>query len=77
MHEQQVSVNAAISSLTLSKVIDKNSIVIGVIYNDLICIQNDNHYFEYCIACVAHALATETNFAINIQLTRSRDYTYR
>ena len=47
------------------------------LYASLPCIQNANRYFEYCISSVAYALATETNFAINIQLTNSRDYTYR
>ena len=52
------------------KVIGKKSL--GFDFN-----QNTNQYFEYCIASVAHALATETDFAFKIQLTKSRDYTYR
>ena len=47
------------------------------LYASLPCIQNANQYFEFCIASVVHVLETETNFAIKIQLTRSRDCTYR
>jgi len=51
------------------------ALFIMTLYASLPCIQNDNYCFEYCIACVANALATETYLAINIKLTKSRDYT--